>query len=271
MSYDLYFWKWRPGPHVSKGICYLLMVEGLECKDAARLNGGRLKAELLRSISRMGGSADCEVSSRGLILETHGMETDALLDSVAPVVRSRGLVLFDPQSASISGRDRSEAEAIVQRLKSEDEQVRLQAELPELRARVEAGDTHALVELGNRYFFGDAVDRDIAQAFRLYLRAAEAGNDAGMVNVASCYRRGEGVAKNPDEAVKWYERATQTDHTFAPYELGEMYERGEGVASDPQRAIQLFFLALEGDHPDARKALRRLGALPPVPHAFVRP
>jgi TPR repeat protein len=92
-----------------------------------------------------------------------------------------------------------------------------------------------------------------------------------MVNVASCYRRGEGVTKNLDLAVKWYERAMKTDPTFAPFELGVMYENGEGVAKDREKAVHLFAVALEGDHPDARAALRRLGALPPVPKAFVRP
>src|SRR5215831_17716814 len=112
MSYDLYFWKWRPGPHVSEATCYLLMVEGLECEDAVPLTGGRrLKSELLRSISGLAGSADCEVSSRRLILETHGVDADALVETVAPIVRSRDLVLFDPQSASISEMDRTEAES----------------------------------------------------------------------------------------------------------------------------------------------------------------
>jgi TPR repeat protein len=50
-----------------------------------------------------------------------------------------------------------------------------------------------------------------------------------------------------------------------------MYEQGEGVAKNRERAIQLFFLALAGDHPEARAALRRLGAWPPEPKPFRRP
>jgi hypothetical protein len=272
MSYDLYLWKWRQSRHVSAATCFLLMANGLECEDAAVLEAGTLRAELLGSISGLADrKADCKVMPRGLILEAHGVNPAALIDLVAPVARLNGLVVFDPQKDNVSEEDRHTADVVAQALKSEDEQVRLEAEMPELDARADAGDAQAFVELGNRYFFGEAVAKDVAEAFRWYLRAAEAGSDAGMVNLASCSRRGEGVPQDPDQAVKWYERAMKTDHTFAPFELGGMYESGEGVAKDRDRAIHLFTVALKGDHPEARAALRRLGALPPVAKAFVRP
>jgi tetratricopeptide (TPR) repeat protein len=265
MSYDLYLWKWRHSRHVSAATCFLLMADGLECEDAALIEGKGLKAKLLGSLSGMAiGEVDCEVGPRGLILEGHGVSPAALLDLVAPVARLNGLVVFDPQEDDVSEEDRRNADALARHLRSEDDQVRLEAEMPELIARADAGDAAALVELGNRYFFGEALAKDVAEAFRLYLRAAEAGSDAGMVNVASCYRKGDGIPRDLDQAMKWYERAMKTDHTFAPFELGEMYEIGEGVAQDRDRAIQLFSIALEGDHPEARKALRRLGVLPPV-------
>jgi TPR repeat protein len=271
MSYDLYLWKWRDHHHVSEGACYLLMVEGRECEDAALLDTDKLKREMRRALKTATGQVECEVMPRGVVLEAHGTDPAALLECVAPVARRHGLVIFDPQEDQVSDEDRSSAEALAEKLKGEDEQARLQAEMPGLVARAAAGDPQALVELGNHHFFGETVARDVAEAFRCYLRAAEAGSDAGMVNVASCYRRGEGVTKNLDLAMKWYERAMKTDPTFAPFELGVMYQNGEGMAKDREKAVHLFSVALENDHPDARAALRRLGALPPVPKALVRP
>jgi tetratricopeptide (TPR) repeat protein len=231
-----------------------------------------LRAQLLSSLSGLAaGMVDCEVMPRGLLVEAHGVNPAALLDLVAPVARRNGLVVFDPQMDHVSAEDKDKAESLARTLKSEDERVRLEAEMPELIASAGAGDAQALLELGNRYFFGEAVAKNIDEAFRLYLRAAKAGSDAGMVNVASCYRKGEGVPRDVDQAVKWYERAMEIDHTFAPFELGELYEHGEGVAKDREKAIHLFSVALEGDHPEARAAPRRLGALPPPPKAFIRP
>lgn len=271
MSYDLYLWKWGEARHITAATCFLLMADGLECEDAALLDTGKLKRELRKALSGLSGKIECEVMPRGVILEAHGVNPSALLERVSPVIRLNGLVAFDPQEDQVSEEDRSKAEALAQKLKAEDEQARLEAEMPELVARAEGGDPQALVELGNHYFFGEAVTRDVAEAFRCYLRAAEAGSDAGMVNVASCYRQGEGVEKDLELAFKWYDRAMKTDSTFAPFELGVMHENGEGVQRNHQEAIRLYSIALAGDHPQARAALRRLGALPPVPKAFVRP
>ena len=206
-----------------------------------------------------------------MILAAHGTDPDQLLERVGPIARRHALVVFDPQEARVTEEDRSHAGALAGKLAAEDGHVGYAAEMPDLFARANSGDPPALVDLGNRYFFGEAVARDLGEAFRCYLRSAEAGSDAGMVNVASCYRRGEGVTKDLALAVKWYETAMKTDPTFAPFELGAMYENGEGVPADREEAIRLFSVALEGDHPDARAALRRLGALPPVPKPFVRP
>jgi len=271
MSYDLYLWKWRQSRHVSAATCFLLMADGLERDDAAVFEADRLREELLGSVSTLAaGEVDCDATPWGLILEAHGVNPATLLDLVAPAARRNGLVVFDPQKEHVSEEDRHEAEALAQTLKSDDERVRLEAEMPDLVARAGAGDSHAYVELGNRYFFGEAVAKDMPEAFRWYLRAAETGSDAGMLNLASCYRKGEGVPRDLDLAVKWYKRAMNTDPTFAPFELGVMYENGEGVPKDCEEAIRLFSVALEGGHPEARAALRRLGALPPV-KAFVRP
>ena len=272
MSYDLYLWRWKRKRHVSPGACYFLMAGGAECDDSEILQAGPLKRELARALARLSaGTIEYRVLPRGLVLEAHGVRAAELHELLKPVAEDAGLVVFDPQSDPVTEADRQSAQALSERLKSADEQARLEAEMPELVSRASGGDGRALAELGNRYFFGEGVAKDPKEAFRLYLRAAEAGCDAGMVNLASCYRKGEGVGKDPGKAVDWYAKAMATDLTFAPFELGQMYEQGEGVVADRQKAIELYSIAVGGDHPDAREALRRLGALPPPPKAFVRP
>lgn len=269
MSYDLYLWKWGEEPHISPAACFLLMADGVECHDAAILPG-TLREELLGSVSRLAGTTQVEAAPRGLIVEAHGSNVSELIELTRRFADRHGLEVFDPQAEKASEGDEREARAVADRLRREDERVGYAAELPELLAAAERGDGHALAELGNRSYFGEGVERDMERAFRCYLRSAETGHEAGMLNVASCYRRGEGVPQDTGLAVRWYERAMETDGTFAPFELATMHETGEGVPPDPDAAKRLYFIALEGDHPDARKALRRLGALPPPPEPFVR-
>ena len=272
MSYDLYFWRWRRNAHVSPGTCYLLMSDGLECPDAAEFDATGLEAELRGSLRDLpAGQVDCEVLPRGVILESHGVDGESLLDRVMRVARRNQAVVFDPQRDEVSDEDRRAAAELCGAVRSADEQTRLEVELPGLLSRAEAGDAAAQVELGNRYFFGETVPKNESEAFGWYLRAATAGSDAGMVNVASCYRRAEGVPEDLSHAIAWYVRAMKTDQTFAPFELAGMYERGEGVARDREKAIELYLVADRGEHPEARAALRRLGALPPAPAGFVRP
>ncbi len=271
MSYDLYLWRWKQRRHVSPGACYLLMANGAECQDAAILQTVSLKRDLVQALARRSrGTVEYEVLPRGLVLEAHGVDSAELRELVKPVAERSRLVVFDPQMDPVPEADRQDAQVLAESLKSADERARLDAEMPELVSRAAAGDGPALTELGNRYFFGDGVVKDVEEAFRLYLRAAEAGSEAGMVNVASCYRQGEGVSKDLGKAVDWYTKAMATDQTFAPFELGRMYEHGEGVVADRGKAIEFYSIALTGDHPGARSSLRRLGALPAAPKAFVR-
>jgi hypothetical protein len=248
------------------------MAEGLECEDAETLQAASLEREVVQALARVSsGTVECEVLPRGLVLEAHGVDAAELRELVNPVAARNRLVVFDPQTEPVTEAERREVEALADSAKVADERARRDAELPGLVSRAESGDGDALAELGNRYFFGEGVAADVERAFSFYLRAAEAGSDAGMVNVASCYRRGEGVPQAPGKAVEWYTKAMATDRTFAPFELGQMYEQGEGVAADREKSVEFYAIAMNGNHPDALRALRRLGALPPGPKAFVRP
>lgn len=59
-----------------------------------------------------------------------------------------------------------------------------------------------IVGLGDCYFYGRGVERNLAEAFRLYQRAADMGSENAMIQLALCYYNGNGVEKNTTESEK---------------------------------------------------------------------
>ena len=59
------------------------------------------------------------------------------------------------------------------------------------------------------------VQKDHAQAFDFYRRAAKFNNPVAQYNVGMCYQRGDGVAKDCNEALKWYRKALENGYENA--------------------------------------------------------
>ncbi len=106
-----------------------------------------------------------------------------------------------------------------------------------LRRDAEAGDAEAMFKLGVRYFDGDGVSRDAAEAFRWWKRAADAGNVKATFNVGACYAKGEGVSQDWTQAVAWYRQAAEAGDADAMFNLGVCYEKGYGVSQDKAQAV----------------------------------
>lgn len=73
--------------------------------------------------------------------------------------------------------------------------------------------------LGNRYYFGEGVKQDYAEAVNWYKLAAEQGNVSAQYNLGECYYYGRGVKKYYAEAVKWYKLAAENGHAGAKEKL----------------------------------------------------
>ena len=84
---------------------------------------------------------------------------------------------------------------------------------------------------------------------------ANAGNARAEMVVGLKYFDGDGVPVNDAEAAKWLERAAEQGMAVAQYRLGTMYERGRGVAADPARAVHWYQLAAQAGN---RKAMYNL-------------
>jgi hypothetical protein len=270
MSYDYAFWKWRGRPQISRGLCYLLVAEGAELPEVELLDVGRYRELIAKRFPSWEVDDDpfpifCQLLPTGICLQTHASTPTEVLQWFLELSEADSLEIFDPQRETISEQDKRDFHARLTAIEQAEKAAQWQKDLPHLLERAEASDPKALVDLGNRYSFGEGVEQDLAHAFGLYLRAAEAGSTDGMFNVAACYRLGDGVEKNLLKAAEWYERALVKDKFFAPFALGELYSTPGGLPPDNEKAIAYFQVALANGHQDARRELRRLGALPPLP------
>ena len=96
----------------------------------------------------------------------------------------------------------------------------------------------AATRLANYYFAGSCgVKQDIAQAVKLYTRAAEAGMPEAMARLGDCYRSGIGVVKDLNNAFNLYFQAAKLNYPAAAFALGRAFELGEGTPCDQQAAF----------------------------------
>jgi uncharacterized protein len=90
----------------------------------------------------------------------------------------------------------------------------------------------AMYELGRRYSDGTfGLQRDFAEAYRWFAKAAESGSVPAMVETAEALFYGRGVAPNPRRAVEWAQRAAESGSDAAKLNLGFYYFRGHKVYS----------------------------------------
>lgn len=122
------------------------------------------------------------------------------------------------------------------------------------RKASDKGSTSAMVELGVAYGTGAGIAKDVAQARKLFERAAEAGNPRGVSNLAAL--GGGGAAANPARSRELLSKAAETN-AEAQYQLGMMLAEGNGGARDDVAARALFEKAAAQNHPGA---LERMGA-----------
>ena len=123
------------------------------------------------------------------------------------------------------------------------------------RKAADKGSTSAMIELGVLYGTGAGVERDEAQARKLFERAAQAGNPRGVTNLAALGGGGS-ASSDPVRARELLAKAAETN-AEAQYQLGLMMADGSGGARDDVAARNLFEKAAAQNHAGA---LERMGA-----------
>ena len=113
-------------------------------------------------------------------------------------------------------------------------------------------------QTGERYYFGESVAKDTAEAAKWYRQAAEQNHVRAQDALGDCYYKGEGVEKDEMEAVKWYRRAAEQNFAIAQHNLGVCYENGNGVQQDFPEAYKFYKLAAEQNKEKAVRNLQRI-------------
>lgn len=85
-----------------------------------------------------------------------------------------------------------------------------------LAEAAEQGDAVAQHHLGNRYFSGDGITKDDAQALFWWRKSAEQGDAGGQSSLGLAYEKGLGVEKDDAQAVFWYRKAYDGGRILSP-------------------------------------------------------
>ncbi|MFZ5788170.1 MAG: tetratricopeptide repeat protein, partial [Acidobacteriota bacterium] len=94
--------------------------------------------------------------------------------------------------------------------------------------------------LCHNYLFGEGVERNEAEAFRLCTLAAAQERASALDLLGWMYQNGLGTAKDLTQAFRHYERAARLGWANSQNNLGFMYENGWGVDRDTQQALHWY-------------------------------
>lgn len=115
-----------------------------------------------------------------------------------------------------------------------------------------------LYELGNLYLYGRGTTKDVAAAFRLYMKAAEKGYKEAQHRLGDCYEEGIGTSQNITEAIKWYEKSAEQGLVDAQRALAWLYSSEKFITKDINKSLMWYKkAAAQGD----LEAIYRLGLL----------
>ena len=124
----------------------------------------------------------------------------------------------------------------------------------------EGSSGEACYELGRMYQSGYGIAADQEQAKYYYKSGALLGDKNASWRFGLICKD---EMEYPD-AYKFFLKAAEAGQGMAMYELAKLYEEGMGVNMSRERAIEWYTKCAESNYvarTDARKALRRLGAI----------
>ena len=151
------------------------------------------------------------------------------------------------QSPRISSREESAAAVYVRKDQA--------TVLPLSRPLAEQENAVDEYNLALRYYLGQAVPQDYAEAAKWYRKAADQGYAAAQSDLGYLYANGQGVAEDYAEAVKWYRLAAGQGDPLGQYNLAGMYITGHGVRQDYAEGTKWLRLAADQGNGNAQIVL----------------
>jgi TPR repeat protein len=110
--------------------------------------------------------------------------------------------------------------------------------------KINIDDPTERVMLGQCYMYGLGVEKNEAEAVRLYKLSVEQCNAYGQAFLGECYQLGTGVEKDEAEAVRLYRLSAEQSNSYGQVFLGVCYNNGiGGLATDEKEAMKLYKLS----------------------------
>ncbi|MCX8518986.1 MAG: tetratricopeptide repeat protein [Methylophilaceae bacterium] len=128
------------------------------------------------------------------------------------------------------------------------------------------GNAEAQFQLAQAHLQGDlALQKNIAEAVRLYQLAAEQGHQSAMLEIGKLYQRA-GPFQNFNEALKWYQSLANLGNSQAFLLLGKLYMNGgAGLAKNWGEALKWLDKCRNtcsaDDKKQAREAIRKINEI----------
>jgi len=115
-----------------------------------------------------------------------------------------------------------------------------------LEHRAARGEARAEYALAQRYWVGQVVRQDWAEALKWEQKAADAGLPEAQASLGLLYVAGQGVPQDYGQGLYWLRQAASKGSAVAQNQLGLMYAQGQGVAANLQTAMNWFTKATQG-------------------------
>jgi len=125
-------------------------------------------------------------------------------------------------------------------------------EISDLRNAAEQGDAKKQWALGDKYYTGESVPKDHAEAMKWYRKAAEHGDANKQEQLGFMLS----ISGDSVEAAKWYRRAAEQGNLLSQSSLAGMYSEGKGVPQNYAEAAKWYRQAAENAASDGQPPLK---------------
>ena len=109
--------------------------------------------------------------------------------------------------------------------------------IDELKARADKNDIQAIIDLGDKYFAGDGVEKDFAQAAVWYKKAADLGFGPACRQIGLMLLHGVGVSADNEASIKYFMKGAELNDYICLYTLGMMCKDGNVLPPNSQEAV----------------------------------